>query len=247
MSKQLEDYVYYHEDGPPSITIYCGDCLEIMDFWTIEQKEFVDLVITSPPYNLGNDHHTADKKINPYNDNMPEKDYQDWQVNVLQNLGGILTNRGHIFYNHKVRIKKGISIHPLTWISRTDFVLKQELIWIQGTPNMDACRFFPFTERIYWLTKYDSTEINNKRYKDYFQWSPVGITGKHDRQFPIELPKTFIDVCPNVNMILDPYMGGGTTLIAAKELGKNSIGIEKNIQYCELAKKRLQNTIVPMF
>lgn len=43
--KELKDYLYYHEDGPPSIDIYCGDCLEIMPL-----LEKVDLVVTDPPY-----------------------------------------------------------------------------------------------------------------------------------------------------------------------------------------------------
>lgn len=244
MSK-LEDYLYYHEAGPPSITVYKGDCLEVMDYWVIEEKEFVDLVITSPPYNLGNDHHTDRVKINPYDDNMPEKDYQDWQARVLNNLDSILTNDGNIFYNHKVRIKKGVTIHPIDWIRRTELVLKQELIWIQGTPNMDACRFFPFTERIYWLAKYDTAKIENKRYKDYFTWNPVGITGGHDRQYPIQMPKTFLDVLPQAKMVLDPFCGSGTTLVAAKEMKRDAIGIEISERYCQIAVNRLKNTIVP--
>ena len=49
------------------------------------------------------------------------------------------------------------------------------------------------------------------------------------------------------NIILDPFMGSGTTLIAAKELKRRAVGIEISEKYCEVAVKRLKNTIVPMF
>lgn len=60
--------------------LYCGDCFEIMSQMP---KECVDLTITSPPYNLGNDHHTGSKRHEVYFDLRPEKDYQFWQKGFL--------------------------------------------------------------------------------------------------------------------------------------------------------------------
>ena len=48
------------------------------------------------------------------------------------------------------------------------------------------------------------------------------------------------------NIILDPFMGSGTTLVAAKELKRRAVGIEISERYCEIAARRLKNTIVPM-
>lgn len=62
--KDLEDYLYYEEKNP-DLKIYCGDCLEILPL-----LPKVDLVVTSPPYNLGNNHHTGDKKHQCYSDNL---------------------------------------------------------------------------------------------------------------------------------------------------------------------------------
>ena len=61
-------------------TIHNMDC---MDYMKSLPSNSVDLIITSPPYNLGNSHHTGNKRHNPYEDNMPEKEYQEWQINVL--------------------------------------------------------------------------------------------------------------------------------------------------------------------
>ena len=80
------------------------------------------------------------------------------------------------------------------------------------------------------------------KYKDYFQWNPVGINGRHDRQFPIELPKTFIDVLPEAELILDPFLGSGTTAVACKELKRNCIGIEISPEYFKIAENRIKQT-----
>ena len=63
-----------------NIILKQGDCLELMKELP---DESVDLIITSPPYNLGSKHHTGNNYHNPYPDDMPEGKYQEWQINVL--------------------------------------------------------------------------------------------------------------------------------------------------------------------
>ena len=136
-----------------------GDCLEVMK--DIPDGS-VDLIITSPPYNLGNTHHTGGNRFKPYdkyNDDMKESDYQDWQVEVLNECFRILKDDGSILYNHKNRISKGVQITPYQWILKTDFLVKQEIVWQNGSQNFDKIRFYPFTERIYWLAKSASCMI----------------------------------------------------------------------------------------
>ena len=53
-------------------------------------------------------------------------------------------------YQHKNRIKKGVQISPYEWIK--SLFIKQEIVWINES-NFDKIRFYPFTERVYWLTK----------------------------------------------------------------------------------------------
>ena len=71
---------------------------------------------------------------------------------------------------------------------------------------------------------------------------------RHPTQKPVVLIKWAIQQCKYWDTpltILDPFLGSGTTLVACKELKRNAIGIEINEKYCEIAKKRLQNTQVP--
>ena len=67
--------------------IYNLDCL---DGLKKIKDEFVDLIITSPPYNLGNTHHTGTKRHKAYEDNLSEEDYQNWQLNVLEECFRVL-------------------------------------------------------------------------------------------------------------------------------------------------------------
>lgn len=235
---ELKDYLYYEEKNP-DIKIYCGDCLEIMPL-----LPKVELVMTSPPYNLGNNHHTGDKKHTPYDDNLDEKFYQDLQVDILDKLFNVCT--GHIFYNHQNRIKGGEFITPYKWLLRTKWIIRQEVVWHRGSPNMDRCRFFPFTERIYWMQKPEPSCVfeNKNSLTDDWHISPVGTDGGHTRAFPEKISKRCI-TSTDCKSVLDPFLGSGTTLVACKELNRNGIGIEINPKYCEIAKKRLQNTQVP--
>jgi site-specific DNA-methyltransferase (adenine-specific) len=66
----------------------------------------------------------------------------------------------------------------------------------------------------------------------------------HPCQKPVELMKWCINFFPESNIILDPYMGSGSTLIAAKELGKKFIGIEISEEYCAIAVKRLRQGVL---
>ena len=85
----------------------------------------IDLIITSPPYNLGSDHHTGTKKTNTYFDNMDENQYQEWQLEVLNECYRVLKDEGSMFYNHKNRIKNGTQLTPYSWILKSSFNVKQ--------------------------------------------------------------------------------------------------------------------------
>jgi modification methylase len=80
---------------------------------------------------------------------MKEDEYQDWQIKVLNECYRVLKPNGSMFYNHKVRIKNGLAIHPLQWVLKSKFLLKQEITWDMGkSANCDKIRFFPFRKNI---------------------------------------------------------------------------------------------------
>jgi modification methylase len=220
--------------------IICGDVLEELKNFP---DESVDLIITSPPYNLGNNHHMGNNRHKSYEDDMPEEEYQNWQISVLMHCWRVLKTTGSMFYNHKNRIKDGVQISPYIWVLKTNFIVKQELVWENGSQNFDKIRFYPMTERIYWLSKNRETKLNNViNHKDYFgrtEWIPVKTKYSHKRAFPLKMPVDIISCFPQARVILDPFMGSGTVGVACKRLNRDFIGIEINEDYVKIAKERI--------
>lgn len=158
--------------------IYNEDCLTTMKRMP---DNFVDLIITSPPYNLGKKHHTGNNHFDSYdnyNDNLSESEYQNWQIKILIECFRVLKEEGSLIYNHKNRIKDGKQITPYEWLLRTPFIIKQELVWFNGSQNFDKIRFYPMTERIYWLAKSPKIKLFNAlNHHDLFgrdEWKAEG-------------------------------------------------------------------------
>lgn len=227
------------------INLINDDCLKVLP--KISDNS-VDLIITSPPYNLGNKHHTGNNYHQSYNDNLPETIYQEQQLILLNECYRILKDDGSIMYNHKNRIKNGIQITPYEWILKSKCIVKQEIVWINRSQNFDKIRFYPFTERVYWLAKNHKTKLNNVINKqdvfDWKEWKPVGTKGVHTRAFPEKMVNDLISCFPNAQYICDPYMGIGTTAIVCKSLNKNFIGIELDKEYFRIAENRINSAFI---
>ena len=219
------------------------DCLKVLP--TLEESS-IDLIITSPPYNLGNNHHTGNKQHRAYNDNLPEAEYQEQQLQFLNECFKVLKETGSLIYNHKNRIRKGRQLSPYEWIFKSNFVVKQEIVWVNRSQNFDKMRFYPFTERLYWLTKKPETKlfnaINHYDVFDWKEWKPVGTKGNHTRAFPEKMVEDILKCFPDAKVVLDPYMGSGTTGVAAKNLNREFIGIELDKNYFDIAEKRINET-----
>ena len=227
-----------------------GDALEKLKEML---SESVDIIITSPPYNKG--HWSRNRNVNngfktksrrieygEFEDNLKPEDYEKQQREVITECLRILKPHGSLFYNHIDILSEHQTIHPKFVY---DFPLKQIIIWNRkNTPKLDKSYFFPITEYIFWIqkTKTSRTFFNRKEAimnKSIWDLSP-DTKNKFPAPFPVELPFNCIKACcPEGGIVLDPYMGSGTTGIASKRLGMNFIGIDINKEYCEKAKERI--------
>ncbi len=245
----------YYEHG--GITIYHGDCRDILAGLS---ESSIDLTVTSPPYNQRIDSFKpsgmqkgwrwADKISAGYFDSTSEPEYENWQVELLASVHRATKETGSCFYNHKLRWRDGEILHPIDIVRRTAFRLRQELIWRRdGSLTLTARMFGPNDERIYWLVKGRHHKWNQSEVGQLTVWNINSVkTAEHACPFPVEIPQRAIRATTDVgDLVLDPFMGSGTTIVAAKDLGRKAIGIEIEERYCEIAAKRLSQEVLPIF
>lgn len=228
----------------PADQIICGDVLEVLHTFP---DDSVDLVITSPPYNKKEKYGgwLVDKVIYAgVRDHWDEAEYQSWQLAVLRELYRVVKPTGSLFYNHKVRYEEGKLIHPLEWLLRSPWQIWQEIIWhrkIAG--NIRGWRFWSVDERIYWLVRQRPRELApaHAKFTSVWELRPESGHKQHPAVFPIELPARIIFSIleDKPGIVLDPFCGTGTTLVAAKLLGKSYIGIDISPEYVAYAEQRL--------
>ena len=218
-------------------------------------SEFVDMGVTSPPYNKGENKKgwlVQNVKYKDSSDKLPEQEYQNQQVSVLIELFRLTKPGGSFFYNHKIRWEKGFMLHPMDWLRKTPWTVRQEIIWDrQIAANIRGWRFWQLEERIYWLYKpignnYIGIELKPKHALLTSIWRfPPEQSNDHPAPFPIVLPTRAIYsiMDDKKGVIIDPYCGSGTTLVAAKVLGHDYVGIDISDEYAQVAQKRIINAL----
>lgn len=235
--------------------IVCGDVLDVLK--TLPDNTF-DAGLTSPPYNKKkNKKGVLVKDINysDIDDFLPEEEYQQSQIDILDELYRVLKPGSSFFYNHKIRWEEGVMLHPYSWVSKSKWTVKQEIIWDRNiAANIRGWRFWQVEERIFWLYKPKSKKDNGEELmskhallSSVWRLRPEmdkSVVGNHPAPFPIEIPTrclySIFDEQQD-KLVIDPYMGSGTSAVCAKLLGLNYFGIDISPSYIEFAKHRIDN------
>lgn len=232
--------------------LYNDDCLRAIK--KIESSS-INLIVTDPPYNLGNFMKSRDTNLHKMRDNFfatagwDNMSFDDW-VNSME-----------LFFQEAARVmKKGGSIIIFMSIMKVEsivgiaekygFYYKTTGIWHKKNPmprNMNL-HFVNSTEAwIYFTYKAKTGVFNNEGciLHDFIETSVIPQSerkyGKHPTQKPEGLIYHFIKILSNPNdTVLDSFMGSGTTGVVAKKLDRNFIGIELDKTYFSIAKKRIE-------
>lgn len=228
------------------IRLINADCLEVLP--TLGR---FDAVFTSPPYNMhGNGgtsmgHSKSLWKKNSlangyatYSDDMPQADYEAWQRQVLTALWARLSERGAIFYNHKPRPRDKQLWLPLCL--NPDLPLRQIVIWRRAAGfNFSPSHFMPTHEWVLIFAK-ESFALKSRGASGAGDvWDiPAELNTPHPAPFPLALPMTALEAT-SAAAILDPFMGSGTTGVAAVKLGRRFTGIEIDPGYFDIACRRI--------
>jgi DNA modification methylase len=217
---------YYEQDG---ITIYHGDCRDVLP--TLELGS-VDLVLTDPPYGISYATNFAVRGIGASWLNTEIANDADTTVRdaMLQLLPGI---PALVFGTWKVQRPRNT---------------RAVLVWDKGPASGMGDLSFPWKgswEEIYVIGGGFSGHRDEGVIKGFTEltWESQGRS--HPNQKPVKLLRYLLSKHPG-QTILDPFMGSGTTLRAAKDLGRRAIGIEIEERYCEIAAKRLQQAVLPL-
>lgn len=230
--------------------IICGDVINVMKKMPTGS---VDLIITSPPYNLKNSTGNGMKDgrggkwenaalkngYSNHNDCMPCDEYVKWQKDCLTEMMRLIPEDGAIFYNHKRRVQGGI-LQDRQDITN-GFPVRQIIIWKRaGGLNFNAGYFLPTHEVIFLIAK-PKFKLAPKAnaYGDVWEFSQE-MKNSHPAPFPVKLIDRIVS-STTAQIILDPFMGSGTTALSAINYKRNYIGIDISPEYCEMAKKRIKN------
>ena len=230
--------------------IYNEDCLTTINNMS---DNFIDLIVTSPPYNKKGFSNTKPSnqiwnKFNinydVYNDNMPIKEYEKWLISILNALERVLKPGGSIMFNHKPIRHNNQAYLPYEFISKTNLKLYQLIIWNRkNSPNIRKDILVPCTEHVYWLVKDKPKTFRDNLDREYLSevWNIVASRQKHHPSpFPEQIVKNCILLTTEVgDVVYDPFMGSGTSALVAKKLGRNYIGSETSEEYCNIINKRL--------
>ncbi|MDX1471783.1 MAG: site-specific DNA-methyltransferase [Flavobacteriaceae bacterium] len=229
--------------------VHCGDSIELMNKMPAES---IDVVVTSPPYNLRNSTGNGMKDgrggkwsnaklINGYeshHDAMPHDKYVEWQRNNLKAMMRVLRKDGAIFYNHKWRVQGGLlqDRHDIV----EGFPVRQIIIWKRsGGINFNPGYFVPTYEVIYLICKEDFKLAPKANAIGDVWHIPQESKNPHPAPFPVELAQRCIE-STNGGIVLDPFLGSGSTAIASEVSGRDWIGIDISKNYCKLAKERIE-------
>ena len=247
----------YYEDTQAGITIYHGDCREV-----VPGLGGVDAVITDPPYSSGGMYRsdraaptTSKYQINHETtrtyeafagDNRDQRSFEKWvddwasmcltKVPTGGGIGVFIDWRNIACVVDAIQVAGWVYRGLTPWHKGTDlrpnkgwFRRNVEfIVWGSAGPLLTG----PTAEGDCWDGLFVARVNDGQK---------LHQTGK-----PVELLRMMLGVRPEWATYLDPFMGSGTTLRAAKDLGRRAIGIEIEERYCEIAARRLDQTVLEL-
>lgn len=214
---------YYEQSG---VTIYHGDCRDVLPV-------SCDVIVTDPPYGIGwrrSVNHARESRAHDGIVNDEDTSARDWMLQTMSGKPALVFGSFYAPFPSKLR-------QVLVWHKPADagvvgsiigFRRDAEPIYVVGIwPQRD----------VLW-----SSVLRSRM--NQFRGHAAAETG-HPHSKPVDLMRQLLGACPP-GIVLDPFMGSGSTLIAAKMHGRQSIGVEIEEHYCEIAAKRLQQEVLPL-
>lgn len=235
--------------------IYNENCLDTMSRMP---DNFVDLIVTSPPYNInlrirGDKYCKRSKnesgpcnKYETFTDDLDIDSYYEFQETIILEMLRVSKQSFYI-----IQLITGNKEAIFKLIGRFCKEIKEFIIWdktlaepaiMNNVLNSEFEIILVFDKTTARQRMFDNGNFNRGTLSNIFRISKSEAgSEKHKATFPLKMPKTIIKYFSNEGQIIyDPFMGLGTTAIAAIDLKRQFIGSEISKEYCDLAKKRLE-------
>jgi site-specific DNA-methyltransferase (adenine-specific)/modification methylase len=230
--------------------IYCGDCLELMKQMDTDS---VDLTITSPPYNVGNNNMTEAKYGEKSKDQMSEEQYYQFLSKGIDEMVRITKN--YVFFNiQMLSFNKKILLQIMG--EKRDFI-KEVIIWNKkqvapaiepGVMNSKFEFILVFSKNNPEKRKFDICYFKQGNFNNVLEGKNAGqndYANTHKATFPEYLPGVLINnFSKEGEIIFDPFVGTGTTTFSANKNHRAFIGIDISAEYCDIANQRLRQEIL---
>lgn len=223
------------------IKLFNCDCLEFLGSQNCEELlkgGRKAIIVTDPPFNIG--YH-----YNQYKDNMDEGEYFEWLENILtcRGLPFVVIHYAETLY----KLSFQVSLFPnkvVSWVYNSNTGKQHRDIAFFGVkPDFSKVRQpykNPNDKRI---KERIARGCTGAKLYDWWNINQVKNVSKektvHPCQMPLEVMKNIIGILPDDALIIDPFMGSGTTGVACKKLGRDFIGIEIDEKYYDIACKRI--------
>jgi site-specific DNA-methyltransferase (adenine-specific) len=234
----------YYEDS--FAAIYHGDALSVLA--ALDRPALVDAVITDPPYSSG-----TTESAKPGRDQMLRgQRFLDPIENDRMTTPGFVWLIREVALAVKQRLRLGASfVSFIDWRQWPTLVgaLESVNLRVQAMVVWDKCSFgmgngFRGQHELICHASNGVPNVGDRATPNVLR-VPRDLTDSHPSPKPVELMRHLVRVCtPEGGMVLDPLMGAGSTLRAAKDEGRLSVGIEINERYCEIAARRLAQEVL---
>lgn len=235
---------YYSDD---SVTIYHGEALEVLDSLP---DSSVDLLLTDPPYSSGGSLE-AQKNVKAQglrSATVQASDFAWFAADNMSTAGLVWLLRASLTRSRRLLRPNRAALVFTDWrmvphlapaLESSGLRYRNMIVWDKGSAGLGN-GFKPAHEIILEYSN-GTTEYHTKTGQNVIRARRVapGIRD-HNAQKPVPLLQDLMTVCaPPGGVVLDPFMGSGSTLVAAKATGRRAIGVEIDERYCESAAARL--------
>lgn len=232
--------------------LLCGDSTDSDSVAKLMNGEKANMAFTSPPYNAGKSEslsgntHTTDNKYNEYNDNQKQSDYLDLLIGFTNNA---ILNAEYLICNIQSLAGNKIALIEYLHNYKNNFI--DVAIWDKGhgAPAMAENVMTSAWEYMFFISSKEnaSRAIPNGNFRgtvpNIYRGKPQRnneFSNVHAATFPIDLPEWAIQFTKQGDIILDQFLGTGTTMVAAHQLNRKCYGMELDPKYCQVIVDRMR-------